>query len=531
MSNFTKQSLNLDDINWKYFDFLCQLKKSSKGKEQLKIGENVSFSLKNLPIFQYKDLQKKTATYFKNAKSCSIWLKKAQGGGGTSIKREIYLKKLTGDAHLRAKGTDLFVYLGDDLISLAEVQILQSAHSLMTGDFKEIFYDDLVGKESQGAIHKMWKRKSWLDKSTTYIDLGKKVKGFSKFKETLQALLPTLDDRGELTLDRQAPGGHAFFAFETLISAAEEKDLPPATGTHLLSVIGNGEDLGSTPDGVIFGWIVEEKIPITMITTDKTEIDLKGGQIASYKSRDGQESVTIIEQAQAKESGQLDVFEKNKGLFNTNVAVFNYSVLVPKLKKLCEKIGVDSFERIIMPTLIENKKTQKNADGEVHTYEQLEGAMGSTLLNLDAAWRRNFNEPLVHFVNIDRANRTRFFSPVKTAFDFFLLFHSDRFNLDQKTFRLVDNRPGALPFIQLNHPFYLEVQNVLGAFSNTEVLDLDYLLVEGNPVTLSDLKLAGKVHIINTAERMVDLKNLLNGKKELKNQTVRITPQEQLILS
>jgi UDP-N-acetylglucosamine pyrophosphorylase len=525
----------MDEINQKYFDALIAKRKSQK-TVRLIIGENIFFTLNNVPVRHYQDLKKKEATYSKLAKESSVWLKKAQGGGGTSIKREVYLKKLGKFDHLGAKGTDLYVSLSEsseDLVSLAEIQILQSIESLVLNEFGEVFFDDLVGVESQGPIKKIWKKKSWIDKTSTYESLNKKYPNFLKFKETLQALLPTLDSHGELTLKRQAPGGHAFFAYEALLTSTEKKSLPPAKFKNLVAVIGNGEDLGSTPDGIVIGWVIDEKVPVAMITTEKTEIDLKGGQIVSQKNADGAATVTILEQAQAKESGQLALFEKNRGLFNTNVAVFNYEVLVPKLIKLKEKIGPESFERAVAPTLIQNKKSQEDDEGEIQIYEQLEGAMGSTLLNLDATYRFEFGEPLVHFVNIERQNRTRFFSPVKTAFDFFMLFHSDRFSLNLKTFRLIDHRPGVLPLISLSNSYYLEVQNVLDAFEGAEILELDHLSVDGPPVAFKGLKLQGRVSVINSTENLFDLAQKLKEKgiKELKNQSVRITPQGELIIS
>ncbi len=526
----------MDEINQRYFDGLISLRKNNKKSDRLIIGENIFFTLNNVPVHSYQDLKKKEATYSKIAKECSLWLKKAQGGGGTSIKRDSYLKKLRKSEHLGAKGTDLYAKLGEkseDLVSLAELQILQAVESLSLNEFGEIFFDDLVGVESQSAIKKIWGKKAWIDKNYSYDSLNKKYQNFHKFKETLQARLPTLDNCGELTLKRQAPGGHAFFAFESLLSAVEKKSLPPAKFKSLVSVIGNGEDLGSTPDGIVIGWVIDEKIPIAMITTEKTEIDLKGGQIVCQKNPNGITRVTILEQAQAKEAGQLEIFEKNHGLFNTNVATFNYEVLVPKLFRLRDKIGFEAFEKAIVPTLVSNKKSQKEEDGEIQVYEQLEGAMGSTLLNLDAAHRFAFNEPLVHFVNIERQNRTRFFSPVKTAFDFFMLFYSDRFSLNQKTFRLTDNRPGALPLINLQDPYYMEVQNILDAFEGTEILELDHLSIVGPPVTLNGLKLQGKVSILNSSESLVNLEKKFRekGLKELKNQSLRITPQGELIIS
>ena len=199
-------------------------------------------------------------------------------------------------------------------------------------------------------------------------------------------MVPTLNEQGALSLGRLAPGGHAFFAFEALWAALENK-IPSTTGP-LVSVIGNGEDLGSSPDPAMVGWMIEEKIAVAMITTEKTEVDLKGGQIALEK--EGKLThICLVEQAQAKTLGQLPLFEalglkiKNPGqsaFFNTNVALFNYESLIPKMKKLADKLGLHQIFNLISPTLIENKKAQKESDGHTHSYRQLEGAMGSIFL-------------------------------------------------------------------------------------------------------------------------------------------------------
>jgi len=90
--------------------------------------------------------------------------------------------------------------------------------------------------------------------------------------------------------------------------------------------------------------------------------------------------------------------------------------------------------------------------------------MGSSLLNLDKFWREKYKKPLVHFINIDKLNRTRFFFSDKNAFDFFLQFFSDRFALNTKTMRLEDKRKGNLPIVMFTDPYYNDVQNTLDAF-------------------------------------------------------------------
>jgi hypothetical protein len=264
-----------------------------------------------------------------------------------------------------------------------------------------------------------------------------------------------------------------------------------------------------------------------MITTDKTELDMKGGQISLVNDNDGVH-VTIIEKAQAEAAGELALFEQlglrphdKKSFFNTNVAVINYDVISPLMVKLLEDVGEEEFFNIVSPDLIENVKKQKDTDGVLRKYVQLEGAMASSLLNLDKYWRKRYKHPIVHFVNVGRQNRTKFFSPVKTAFDFFIQFHSDRFMFDTNTMRQEDKRKGHLPLIELKDEYYNDVKNVLESFNGVSTLSLDSLYIDGK-VSMKGFVLSGKVEIINKSGNIVDLgdikelssKKLSNIKKE-----------------
>ncbi|MBP5295950.1 MAG: UTP--glucose-1-phosphate uridylyltransferase, partial [Bacteriovoracaceae bacterium] len=154
---------------------------------------------------------------------------------------------------------------------------------------------------------------------------------------------------------------------------------------------------------------------------------------------------------------------------------------------------------IITPDVILNAKGTPD-----HPYYQLEGAMGSVLLNLDRFWRKYYGKPLVHLINIELPHRTSFFSPLKTAFDFFLQFYSDRFTFDEERFRPINQRPGKFPVVLLQDKFYKEVDNVLLAFAKTSTIDLDELTIKGQ-VLLANFTLQGKVIIDNQSGHLVDL--------------------------
>jgi len=239
--------------------------------------------------------------------------------------------------------------------------------------------------------------------------------------------------------------------------------------------------------------------------------------------------LTVLETAQAKEAGQDQLFASLQGAVSTNLTLFNYDVLVPLISREVEEIGEDEFQKIISPDLISNVKEQRDPDGKIRKYLQLEGAMGSTIMNLDRYWRRKHGMPLVHIINVDRRHRSEFFSPIKSAFDYFMQFHSDRFAFDSSTMKLKNLRRGELPEVTLKDPltrdqYYQDVENILESFKDASIRDLNRLSIDGQ-VSLSGSILRGDVEIINRSSHRVDLTRLMpapGGRLVLENATVVI---------
>lgn len=543
----------MDSLNKKYFSALCdkfQLEQSEEHRTDDLIlfeegidtkGRVVVFPtaiapkrlMDSIPVYNYGDYQ--TEEMAKEALNVSLWLKKMQAGTGSSLKRDNYLAEILNispsEVVIGAKGTDLFVEINDkngvaSKVSLVELQILQSIYVARRGDFKEVILHDIVGPETKKSLQAIWNKKAIDSEGLTYKQLVEKVEGISWFGETYQDHLPNFDHKLKVTNARKAPGGHAFFAVEALIAAYSEK-LRPLTAGKLIASIGNGEDLSSMPDKYILGLMSKNNISIAMITTDKTAIDTKGGQIAVIENADGTTTLTIVEKAQAETSNQLDYFQSlglregdRTAFFNTNMALFNYDLLVPQISQLVEDIGEEKFLEIIAPDLIKNKKKQVELDGVEREYLQLEGAMGSVLLNLDRYWRKRYKKPLVAIINVDKKNRTKFFSPIKVAFDFFIQFFSDRFVLDQKTMTLIDQTPGEIPSINLQDPYYNRQDNTLKAFKDVKLKELKSLTIKGK-VNLSGFTLKGDVTIINRGLKIVNLSTAIN-KRLLENETIEL---------
>lgn len=334
---------------------------------------------RELPLYSYEDILRDYST--DGIIDCTLWLRKMHGGIGSSLNRDEYLKKC-GRTTPGSKSTDLFIETKEyGRISLAEAQIIQS--SKKTALFERVVLQDLVNNEVKPIIDELWRKYENL--------LGET---FQRFGPVIQQKLPTMKN-GELTRERLAPAGHGVFGYEVFKG-------PRPEGKNIIACIGNGEDLRSSPDQAIVNWMLLENIPVVMLTTTKTEKDLKGGQI-ELKVEGDKTYLTIIEKAQAEQAGQLDYFQKlglsegeREAFFNTNIVLINFSAL-----------DNDDYE-IALPDLIKNQK------GE---FTQLEGALGSVLLNSDRL-ARDKGKKLVHILNVSKENRCKFFNPIKVMSDF-----------------------------------------------------------------------------------------------------------------
>jgi len=549
--------MELDDTNFSAFMVLFDAFKNPRVRTRLEIfepGQNsadgaVAYPtaiapreiLSKLPYVNYRDLLDRADELRPVAARSALWVKKMQAGTGSTVVRDDYIKKMrasTGETtHIGAKGTDLYVDLPGDgrreYRSLAELQIMQLMIAQENHEFCEIVFQDLVSTETLDSLERIWSKPSYLHPGRTYASIaGKRVERF------VQAQVPCIDESYQLSYNRTAPTGHWIFAVDALRAALHRNLRPRTKCEHAVAVIGNGEDLSSTPDPAMVGWMIKERVPIVMVTTEKTANDLKGGQIALVRSPEGEDYVTIIEQAQAKEAGQLELFEQigvtiknddQMAFFNTNMALFNYDVLVPMLETLAQEIGERAFLDLLAPDLIMNWKEQTDDDGISRKYLQIEGAMGSSLLNFDRYWRKRYGQPLVHFINVERECRTKFFSPIKTAFDYFMQFHSDRFELNPTTMRLSHVGAEKLPLVVLKDAetadrYYADVSTVLSNFAGASVRDLTSLTVRGQ-VTARDVRLAGRVEIVNESGHVAHVETIvqtLTGTRELRDQRLTI---------
>ncbi len=522
-----------------------------QAEKELQIGHNFipaallseKERIKELNVVDYSQIRDDSSLN-KFAKKVNLICNPMDAGLGSSLSRLSYLKKIwksinrKGKPRLGAKGEDLYfdIKVGDSSqkINVTEIKYLQAINAASC--YKKIIIEELVNEESIDSINE------FLDetinfKGLTYRKLIAKKKKIDLAKKMIvQASLPTIDKESKkLTMKRVAPGGHGQLGSMVLGDAAEAKN---SFAELLIRVIYNGDGPNNFPDQKIIGFMAKNKIPIIMITSTKTPIDQKGGQIGLEITEEGNKKPQILELAQAEEQGQKDIFRKigikgfdesiygkaDKQYFNTNIALINYSVISSFLKDLYNVIGARKFSQIISPDLIKNEKIQAKK-----SYIQLEGALASTLLNLAGFIKINKDKKVkklikkykvtnfLVIVNIDKKQRTEFFTPIKYAWDFWFYAYSDHFRLDINNFKLENLRSNSLPSFDLG-PFYQDLENCIEAFGKASTIDLDFLTIEGK-VFLKNAKLSGVVVIENQLEKLIDLNNdLFKNKLEYQNQ-------------
>ncbi len=522
--------------------FFALYKKYWQKEKPLKIGKNfipsacleVSQRYKDLGAVDYSLIEKEPGLA-NFAANVNLICNPMDGGIGSSLIRFKYLKKIwkeikrEGKPRLGAKGVDLFFDFANQKVSITELKYLQVIKE--SRFYNKIIIEELVNNESKDSINhfldktlNFWARSGKNSKKAglSYRQLIEKEKRICFSDEmVIQPSLPTIDKENNcLTLQRTAPGGHGQLGYIALKRAAE---MEPDLAKNSVRAIYNGDGPNNFPDKTMVGFMVKNKIPIVMISSTKTPIDKKGGQIGLELCKGGKKRVQILESAQAQEQGQGDLFEKiglegadsssgepNKQFFNTNMALLNCEVLSSFLRDLSEAIGEEKFSEVISPTLIRNEKRENDK-----TYVQLEGALASALLNLSGFLKTTEDRrvknllkkhSIVNFltiINIDKNLRTNFFTPVKFAWDFWLYAFSGRFRFNSRTYKLKNLKPGKLPGFDLG-PFYRDLENCVNAFGRASAVELDYLAIEGK-VLLKDAILSGRVKIKNELEGLVDL--------------------------
>ncbi len=413
--NFSSECI---EINTKYFECLLRKYKTGESKDITMFDGNNNSPVIPLAIASKEDMQFVSITDYESLPNAisqelqfyTLNICKMQAGLGTSVERQDLLNLYSTRKTLGSKGTDLFIDYKGKMLSIAEIQLLYAEKKLEQKEIGKIKFVNLVNSETAYAVDALWDKKHPF-KDQTYAQVFDNEK-LIRQENIHQLMMPTIDSSGELTFKREAPAGHAFLGFYQLVNLFGCSDIP-----REITCIGNGEDLKSNPDPKMLSWMVENNIPIAMITTTKLAKDKKGGQLAVVHEE--APYLSIVEKAQAEKANQLEYFQElglrdsdNRSYFNTNIVLINKKALKDLFENFLN-VTESEFYDILSPDLIRNIKEQDSKE-----YIQLEGAIGSTLLNLDKYFRKNFDLKVVYFLNLSPENRENFFLPIKRREDF-----------------------------------------------------------------------------------------------------------------
>lgn len=200
-----------------------------------------------------------------------------------------------------------------------------------------------------------------------------------------------------------------------------------AAGVKFLFV-SNSDNLGATLDPRLLKWFAESGAPFAMEVTARTPSDRKGGHLAM---RDGH--LLLRESAQCPDA-DMEAFQDitRHRFFNTN----NLWLRLDRLREALTREG-----GFLPLPVIQNRKTVDPRDKKSAAVYQLETAMGAAIECFpDAA--------------AIEVPRTRF-APVKTTGDLLTL-RSDAYEIgDDGSVRLVPERKGVPPKVDLDDNFKL----------------------------------------------------------------------------
>lgn len=494
-------------------------------------------------------------------------------GLGESVSRKTYVKIMRGirskfgrtgreaddDVKLGAKGTDIHVrYKMPDgeivYISVAEMKLLRV---LQSADPKNPMYErhdiqELVStgaQDSRTSVLEMYGDENLFSRlkipgapegwgNLTYREIAE-MRGVNIIDPFNVPFMPGLTVNGKHVQDAtgfdetaNASGSHGlpfFMLLANLTDPEYRKQMGWDTSNPdnpVIMTITNSDGINNVVDAKTIKWVRDNRIPMTMISTTRTLLDVKGGIIGLLKIRN-KVLKWMVERGVAKGLGeeQLRIFgevgvnddestygEKGKQYFNTNSVVMNLSVLVPILEGLQKIVGREKYLELITPDPIASIK----GSGE-NQYWQVEGAMGTVILKLagfiegkiqegDPAFRDLLKTAhFLRILNIAEDERFNFFMPVKFASDV-LLMNSDLFEPNLATGKLDYKGPKKVPallFPDGSNPKmtkeYLDVQTILDAAGEVSLIGITTLdmqnIVAGTMVHFGNAVLKGTVMV------------------------------------
>lgn len=241
--------------------------------------------------------------------------------------------------------------------------------------------------------------------------------------------------------------------------------------------VSNSDNLGACVDLSLLHYVAENKIEFLMEVCQRTEVDKKGGHIATSKES-GRLILREVAQCLGENEKEFQNVKKHK-YFNTN----NLWINLKSLKEEMDKNG-----GMLPLQVIRNEKTVNPTDGSSMKVMQLETAMGAAI--------NCFKNAAAVVVP-----RTRF-AAVKTCNELLAL-RSDAFVVTDDFHIVLDEKcNGKPPVISLENKHYKFLDDFEKLFGPTKscipsLVECTHLTVKGPIEFENNIKIVGDVTITN----------------------------------
>jgi UTP--glucose-1-phosphate uridylyltransferase len=277
------------------------------------------------------------------------------------------------------------------------------------------------------------------------------------------------------------PPGHGNI-YPALVTSKMLDDLLNAGFKY--AFISNADNLGAVVDETILGYFAENEIPFLMEVTKRTAMDRKGGFPVRHKSG----GLVLWETAQCHPD-EMDEYQDITRF--THTSTNNIWVNLEQLK-----VEMEKMHNNLQLTMIRNEKTVDPQDGNSPKVYQLETAMGAAISVFAGA----------QVIEVPRSR----FSPVKSTNEL-LAVRSDAYVLTSD-FRVTLNPQRELPppVIFLDAQYYKMFYDLDARFPTgaPSLIHCEKLEIEGDVLFGENVKLNGKVKVINTTDEQVRLENI-----------------------
>ena len=244
--------------------------------------------------------------------------------------------------------------------------------------------------------------------------------------------------------------------------------------------VSNADNLGAVLDPLLVGYFAQNDFPFLMEVADRTEMDKKGGHLASRRD-DGQFILRELAQCPDDDLNAFQDIQRHK-YFNTNNLWINLQALQQIMNRRNNQLGLP---------MIRNRKTVDPRDSTSTPVFQLETAMGSAIGVFSGS-------------QAVRVPRTRF-APVKKTDDL-LAVRSDAYMLSDN-FEVIPTpeRNFKPPVVELDPKFYKFVTDLDARFPHgaPSLIECERLHVTGDILFEEGVICRGSVELSNDTEGQI----------------------------